>query len=105
MHGMAYFIAFAILAVAMVLVNRLHGHRSVVIPVLTAAVFGSITILSAKVFSSLFTHAVAAGSPAYLQSPVPFLALAVMLASCVATMACINASMARFGNSQVVQTY
>ena len=105
LHGLTYLIAFAISAFVMVIINRFYGHRSVVIPILTASIFGSLTILSAKVFSSLFTHAIGAGSPAYFQSPVPFLAFAIMIASCVVTMTFINAAMSRFGNCQVVPTY
>ena len=60
--GISYFIVFAVSAFLMIFVNKYFGDRSVIIPVLTSSIFGSLTILSAKTFSSLFTRAVAEGS-------------------------------------------
>jgi drug/metabolite transporter (DMT)-like permease len=104
-HGISYFVLFAVSALIMISINRYFGDRSVVIPVFTSSIFGSLTILSAKTFSSLFTKAVAEGFDKYFLSPVPYIAFLVMIGTCVVTMAFINTAMTKFGNCQVVPTY
>jgi drug/metabolite transporter (DMT)-like permease len=104
-YGISYFVVFAVSAVIMMSINRYFGDRSVVIPVFTSSIFGSLTILSAKTFSSLFTRAVAEGFDKYFLSPVPYLAFLMMVGTCVVTMAFINTAMIKFGNCQVVPTY
>jgi drug/metabolite transporter (DMT)-like permease len=103
--GISYFITFALSAVVMMSINRYFGDRSVVIPVLTSSIFGSLTILSAKTFSSLLTRAISEGFDKYFLSPVPYLALLLMIGTCIITMAFINTAMIKFGNCQVVPTY
>jgi drug/metabolite transporter (DMT)-like permease len=104
-YGISYFVVFAVSAVVMISINRYFGDRSVVIPVFTSSIFGSLTILSAKTFSSLFTRSVAEGFDKYFLSPVPYLAFLMMVGTCIVTMAFINTAMIKFGNCQVVPTY
>eukprot|EP00292_Cryptomonas_paramecium_P033511 CAMPEP_0113709998 /NCGR_PEP_ID=MMETSP0038_2-20120614/29901_1 /TAXON_ID=2898 /ORGANISM="Cryptomonas paramecium" /LENGTH=344 /DNA_ID=CAMNT_0000635983 /DNA_START=281 /DNA_END=1312 /DNA_ORIENTATION=- /assembly_acc=CAM_ASM_000170 len=104
-QGIIYIVIFVVAAVIMIIVNKYFGSFSVIVPVFTSSIFGSLTILSAKTFSSLLTKAISYGFDYYFLSPVPYLAFLLMLVSCVVAMAFINTAMIKFGNSKVVPTY
>ena len=104
-NGAVYFGVFVAGIIIMIPVNRYFGSKSVIIPVLASSIYGSLTILSAKAFSTLLTESIAHGFETNFLSPAPYLAFVVMLITCVVTMSFINTAMVRFGNCQVVPTY
>lgn len=95
----------AVGTIIMVPTARKYGHKHVVIFVLTCSVIASLTIVSAKAFSSLLSEAFVSGFEKDWLSPWPYILLVVLVGTAVFSMAYINSAMIIFGNSQVVPTY
>lgn len=100
-----YLIMWTTLFVMMLPLCKRFGERSVAIYVATGSVVASLTIVSAKVFSSLVTRGVTKGFDKDWISPVPYLALVFLVSTAVGSMHFINMAMMKFGNSQVVPVY
>jgi len=100
-----YLIMWTTLFVMMLPLCKRFGEKSVAIYVATGSVVASLTIVSAKIFSSLVTRGVTKGFDKDWISPVPYLALLFLVTTAVGSMHFINMAMMKFGNSQVVPVY
>jgi drug/metabolite transporter (DMT)-like permease len=100
-----YLIMWTTLFVMMLPLCKRFGEKSVAIYVATGSVVASLTIVSAKVFSSLVTRGVTQGFDQDWISPVPYLALLFLVTTAVGSMHFINMAMMKFGNSQVIPVY
>lgn len=96
-----YLIIWATLFVMMLPLCKRFGQRTVIIYVATGSVVASLTIVSAKVFSSLVTRGVTLGFDKDWITPVPYLALLFLVITAVGSMHFVNMAMMKYGNSQV----
>jgi len=104
-QGITYLCLVAVATCIMVPTSYKFGHKHVVIYVLTCASIASLTIVSAKAFSSLLTSAFAFGFEKDWLNPWPYVLLVILVVTAVSSMSYINKAMMIFGNSQVVPTY
>jgi drug/metabolite transporter (DMT)-like permease len=96
-----YLCIVAVGSMIMIPASKKYGDRHVTVYVVTCAVIASLTIVSAKAFSSLLSSAFANGFEADWLNPWPYILLAILAGTAVFSMSYINSAMMIFGNSQV----
>jgi drug/metabolite transporter (DMT)-like permease len=101
----AYVGTFAFLVPASLMMSKKWGERSVVFYLLTCASISSLTIVSAKTFSTLLAAGIEKGFETEWLAPAPYVALFLMIVTAVLSMNFVNKAMMKFGNSLVVPTY
>ena len=95
----------AIMLMILYPVSLKYGEKSVVIYVSMCAVIASLTIVTAKTFSTMVSNGFKNGMETEFLSPWPYATLIVMVITCVLSMGYVNKAMMVFGNSQVVPVY
>ncbi|KAL3905966.1 MAG: hypothetical protein SGPRY_010722 [Prymnesium sp.] len=89
----------------MVLIVPRYKERFVLCYLTLCAVIASVTVVASRTFSSILTNALATGSFAEFQSPIPYLAALLIGVTAVWSTAYLNAAMMHFDNNEVVPVY
>jgi len=102
---LAYGIIFVVLLAVLLPLGKRYGERSVFVYIGICAVYGSLTIVASKTFSTIVAETAARGDAEHFKHPAPYVSLILMVGTAMVSFGYVNSAMMHFGNSVVVPTY